>query len=293
MVEFPAVAILLAAYNGKEFISEQVDSIFNQTSVRIHLFISVDMSTDDTYQWCKHLEENFGNVTVLEYGERFGGASKNFFRLIKEVDFSRFDYVALSDQDDIWLHNKLAHAVKLIRVKNLDVVSSDVVAFWQSGHESLVKKSFPKKNYDYYFEGGGPGCTYVLKVEVMLSFKDFLIENWNSINKIDLHDWIIYAYCRSIGLLWLIDDLPLMRYRQHEFNQVGVNSGLKAYLKRISLVRGKWYRIEVQKIIAVLATTSHTECTLNRSFLIRHFWQLRRRPRDALALLAMLVLRVF
>jgi len=293
MIQCPTVAVLLAAYNGKEFISEQVDSIFNQSGVSVHLFISVDLSTDDTYEWCKQLEDSNHNVTVLGYGERFGGAAKNFFRLIKDVGFSSFDYVAFSDQDDIWLPNKLTHAVKLISTKKLDVCSSDVLAFWEGGRESLVKKSFPQKNYDYYFEAAGPGCTYVLKVEAMQSFKDFLIENWISVNQVDLHDWMIYAYCRSNGLQWSIDDMPLMRYRQHESNQVGFNSGLKAYLKRISLVKGNWYRIEVEKIMAVLSTAGHTEFTLNRRFLIKHFLQLRRRPRDALALLSMLVLGVF
>lgn len=293
MLQCPTVAVLLAAYNGKEFISEQVDSIFNQSGVSVRLFISVDLSTDGTYEWCKQLETNYHNVTVLGYSERFGGAAKNFFRLIREVDFSSFDYVAFSDQDDVWLPNKLTHAVKFITTKKLDAFSSDVVAFWEDGRETLVKKSFPQKSYDYYFEAAGPGCTYVLKVEVMQSFKVFLIENWNSVNQVDLHDWMIYAYCRSNRLQWAIDDMPLMRYRQHESNQVGFNSGLKAYLKRISMVKDNWYRREVEKIIALLAATSHVGFTLNRSFLVKYFWQLRRRPRDAFALLAMLVLGVF
>jgi rhamnosyltransferase len=134
----PSIAVLLAAYNGKEFISEQVDSIFNQSAVSVHLFISVDLSTDGTYEWCNQLETNYHNVTVLGYGERFGGAAKNFYRLIKEVDFSSFDYVALSDQDDIWLPSKLTHAIKLITIKKLHAFSSDVVAFWEDGRESLV-----------------------------------------------------------------------------------------------------------------------------------------------------------
>ena len=122
---------------------------------------------------------------------------------------------------------------------------------------------------------------------------DFLIENWNLVNQVDSHDWMICAYCRSSGLQWFIDDVPLMSYRQHESNQVGFNSGLKAYLKRISMVKSNWYRLEVEKIMAVLVTAGHAEFTLNRGFLIKHSWQLRRRPRDALALLAMLVLGVF
>jgi rhamnosyltransferase len=287
------VAVLLAAYNGINWLEEQVQTIFVQQDVFVDLFISVDVSVDGTYQWCKNLEKECHNVTVLEYGECFGGAAKNFYRLIRDVDFTGYDYVSLSDQDDVWLPNKLSHAVQLIATHQLDALSSDVVAFWEGGRESLVKKSYPQKNYDYYFEAAGPGCAYVLKVEAMQSFKDFLIVNWSSVNQVDSHDWMIYAYCRSNELQWYIDDVPLMRYRQHESNQVGFNSGLKAYLKRISMVKGNWYRLEVEKILAVLATTGHSDFTLNRSVLVKHFWQLRRRPRDALALLAMLVLGVF
>jgi len=97
------VGVLFAAYNGLNWIDEQVVSILNQEHVSVHIFISVDLSSDLTYEWCKQLEEVNQNITVLEYGERFGGAAKNFYRLIKDVEFSGFvlGFVLGSDSKSI------------------------------------------------------------------------------------------------------------------------------------------------------------------------------------------------
>jgi rhamnosyltransferase len=83
-----SIAVLLATYNGMKWIEEQVESILNQQSVDVNIYISVDLSTDNTYQWCQDLAKQNVHVKVLPYGERFGGAAKNFFRLIRDVDFS-------------------------------------------------------------------------------------------------------------------------------------------------------------------------------------------------------------
>lgn len=293
MITTPSIAILLSAYNGVEWIEEQVYTIINQKHVNIELFISVDLSTDDTYDLCKKLEQENTNIFVLEYGDRFGGAAKNFFRLIRDVDFVGFDYVALADQDDIWNDSKLDHAVNMIEKNNLDGYSSDVLAFWKNGRKKLIKKSFPQKKFDYFFEGAGPGCTYVMKKNSVQKFKKFLIENWINVNLVQLHDWMIYAYFRSQYMKWKIDDKPLMSYRQHRHNQVGLNLGLKAYAIRFNKIRNKWYRNEVLKIINLLSLYTAKDVSLNRFFLIKNFWNLRRRPRDLFILLSMNIFRVF
>ena len=214
----PSVAVLLSAYNGISWIEEQVASIICQKNTSIEIFISVDLSNDKTYEWCQDFAKENINIKVLPYGKKFGGAAKNFFRLIRDVDFSRFDYVALADQDDIWNSGKLHHAIRVIEKDDLDGYSSDVTAFWGNGREKLVKKSFPQKKFDYFFEAAGPGCTYVLKQQSVQTFKKFLIKNWEYVNLVELHDWMIYAYFRSQGMKWKIDSKPLMYYRQHENN---------------------------------------------------------------------------
>ena len=292
MTNSPSVAVLLAAYNGMEWIEEQVSSILSQKSISIEIFISVDLSNDKTHEWCQGLAGKNAHVKVLPYGEKFGGAAKNFFRLIRDVDFSCFDYVALSDQDDIWDSSKLHHAIRTIEQDSLDGYSSDVIAFWSNGREKLVKKSFPQKKFDYFFEAAGPGCTYVLKQQPTQKFKKFLIKNWENINCIESHDWLIYAFFRSRGMSWCIDSEPLMLYRQHESNQVGSNFGFLAYLKRIKMVKSGWYRSEVRKISEIISINDDA-FNLDIWFLIKNFYQLRRQNRDTFILLLMILLGFF
>lgn len=283
------IAVLLAAYNGMQWIEKQIDSILNQRNVNVTIFISVDLSMDGTYEWCQVLQEQNRKVVILPYGERFGGAAKNFFRLIRDVNFSDFNFVSLADQDDIWLPNKLQHAISLIQLGGYDAVSSDAMAFWEDGREKLVKKSYPQKIYDYLFEAAGPGCTYVFKTSALVNFQKFLSTNHVSTNKVALHDWMIYAYFRHNGFNWLIDDMSMINYRQHANNNVGFNSGLKAYKKRISLIKQKWYRAEVEKISQLIGN----KVELSLFFRLKNFWQLRRRPRDVFVLFMMNLLGIY
>ena len=293
MVSPPRIAVCLAAYNGTQWIEEQLDSILSQEKVEVTVFISVDSSTDGTETWVDKRAQDESRVVVLPHGHRFGSAARNFFRLLREVDFGDYDYVSLADQDDVWLPGKLIHAASKIKALDLDAYSSDVVAFWEGGREKLVKKSYSQKRFDHFFEAAGPGCTYVLKRDLATAFQQFLNDNWEGVNQIALHDWLIYAYSRQHKVQWLIDDQPLMRYRQHGGNQVGFNSGFKAFIRRIKLIRQHWYRHEVEKVVSLVSDRSHPQVSLSYPFLIRNFWNLRRRSRDAWALLLFVLFGLF
>jgi len=289
----PSIAVLLPACNGMLWIEEQINSIFAQIGVDIGLYISIDISDDQTYQWCLSLAQTDERVTILSYGERFGGAARNFFRLIREVNFDKYDFVALADQDDIWLPEKLERATIMIRQHDLQAFSSDVIAFFQDGREQLIKKSHSQKRFDYFFESAGPGCTYVFRSPALSQFKQFLIANWLTVNGLIFHDWVLYAYFRHHQLAWQIDNQATMRYRQHEFNQIGPNAGLGAYMKRLGMVQSKWYAKEVEKLFHLIDPTGASGLKLERSFLIRHYRQLRRHPKEALALLFLLLVGLY
>ena len=291
MIHEKSLVILMAAYNGMKYIDEQIQSILAQNNVSLHIFISVDLSSDDTHEHCKVMEEKDSRITVLEYGERFGGAGKNFFRLIRDVDLSSFDYVALADQDDIWLPDKLFRAVRAIEEKGIDAYSSNVTAFWSTGRRELIKKSYPQRKYDYFFEAAGPGCTYVFKSASLARFKSFLFQNEDAVHLVSMHDWMLYAFFRASGMRWYIDDYASMLYRQHASNQVGSNSGLSAFHKRIAMIRSHWYRNEVVKITMLLSSLGSVP--LDRLFLLRNGYELRRRPRDCLALFIFILLGIF
>jgi len=291
-MKIPSVAVLLAAYNGERWIEEQIKSILIQKNIHVHIFISVDLSSDDTFQLCTKIEKSHNNIELLKYGQRFGSPAKNFYHLIKEVNINEFDYIALSDQDDIWLQNKLSCAIEEITSNNLDGYSSDVIAIWSDERQKLVKKSYPKRKFDYYFEGGAPGCTFVLPVDSMQNFQNFLINNWTKASHVR-HDWLIYAFIRSQDGAWLIDCKPLMKYRQHDTNIEGFNSGIRAYLKRLSMIKSGWYSKEVKKIYDLVNEYDSHLFKMNKWFLIRNFIHLRRRKRDSIFLLVSLLTSIF
>lgn len=288
----PTCAILLAAFNGERWIEEQLESIFNQKGILATVFVSVDRSTDQTLKIVERLARVDARLTLLPYGERFGGAGKNFYRLIKDVDVSPFDMVAFADQDDIWMPDKLSAAWKKLSDEGYAAYSSNAIAFWDDGRKSIIKKSYPQKRFDHLFEAAGPGCTYVFSASTFSLIKGFVSQNYEECGYVALHDWLIYAYCRERNQNWIIDHHPNILYRQHESNQFGTNDNWSAYIKRFSYVRQHWYRSQVRSI-AKLCGSSLAITVTRRAFMLRNFYQLRRRPRDVFALLLMVLLGLF
>ncbi|MEI4975152.1 glycosyltransferase [Aeromonas caviae] len=293
------VGVLLAAFNGEPWLAEQVLSILEQMCVDVHLYISLDKSDDSSMSICNKFCLAYKNVTLLPYGATFGGAGKNFYRLFIDVDISDYDFIALSDQDDIWNPDKLISSVDIL--SEYDGYSSNVIAFWEDGKEVLINKAQEKKEWDYLFEAAGPGCTYVLRRDVAIKFKTWLIEHYDKItHDIALHDWLIYAFCRHFGYRWFIDPRPGMRYRQHANNQVGTNNSISAAKKRLLLIKGKWYRNQVTKIAEhlELQNLSMVKYGLNKGYignlyLLFNVNQLRRRLRDRIALSFALLFNIF
>ena len=292
-ITLPNIAVLLTVYNGRAWMEDQIESILLQREVNIDLYISVDLSIDGSYERCLELSSKKSNIKILPYGDKYGGAALNFFRLIRDVDFTDYDFISLADHDDVWLSDKLNHAVKTINSKNVCALSSDVSAFFNDTNETIIKKSYPQKKFDYYFESAGPGCTYVIKTKPMLKFKKFMILNFRKIRDITFHDWLIYAYFRENSISWYIDSKSLIRYRNHEFNTIGANFGIKAYLKRYSMIKSGWYKEQVESIIAIICRDKLSILKFNRLSLIKNFWHLRRRPRDAILFMLMLVTFIY
>lgn len=289
--DIPRVAVLLAAYNGIRWVEEQVASILVQRGVEVVVYISVDQSTDGTLTWCQDLAVKEPRVIVLpDMGERFGGAARNFFRLVKDVDFSSFDYVSYADQDDIYLDDKYLAAHNSIVTRGCSGYSSNATAFWSDGRQVMLVKSQPQRKYDFLFEAGGPGCSYVLRVPEALEFKKFIIENWQRVNDVCLHDWLTYAWFRAVGKIWYIDSNSYILYRQHGGNQIGANNGLSGIKSRLSLLTSGWYRGEVRKIsnlvgqnLPGLPASLAKDGVLPRLYLIANFTEFRRSTRDRLA----------
>ncbi|MDP2071935.1 glycosyltransferase [Methylotenera sp.] len=291
------VAVLLSVYNGMEWIREQIDSILNQEGVEVTVFISIDPSSDGSEELCSQFASQYKNIFVLPNVGKFGGAAKNFFRLIRDVDFSNYDYIALADQDDIWQQDKLSKAIEALVRTKVDAYSSNVIAFWPDGKQKLISKAQPQRQWDYMFESAGPGCTFVLTKKLALEAQTFLIKNEKKCQNIALHDWFIYAFARSRGFKWFIDREAHMLYRQHASNVVGANVGLKAKLARWQKLREGWLVKQVLLIADVLGYHDAWPIQklkqyhfFDRLTLIKNIHKLRRRLRDRVALALFLLL---
>jgi rhamnosyltransferase len=255
--ELPKIAVCLAAFNGNRWIAEQLDSILAQTGVAVTVFVSVDASVDGTEDWVDARAQADSRIVMLPHGRHFGGAAKNFFRLIQDVDFSKFDYTSFADQDDIWQQDKLIRHVELLQKNDVDGVSSNVMAFWPNGKTKLIDKSQPQRELDFIFESAGPGCTFLMTPWLVNEVKKLLVDPSSVANQVALHDWLVYAVCRASGRKWLIDPTPSMQYRQHGKNLVGANSGLKAKVARLIQVSNGWYRREALKVLDVSCSLSN------------------------------------
>ncbi|TVT90181.1 glycosyltransferase [Pseudomonas sp. RGB] len=277
-----------------QWISDQVHSILNQHGVSVTLLISVDSSSDGTEEWVSALSERNPNVIILEHGKKFGGAAPNFFRLINDAPLNDCNYFSFADQDDIWLPNKLIEAVGAMSLAGAQGYSSNVTAFWPDGKETLIVKSQPQVQFDHLFEAAGPGCTYVFSKELFADLQQHIADRFSAVQKVTLHDWYCYAFSRTHGYQWIIDAHSYMRYRQHGNNQVGVNSGLKAFKARLSQVFNGWW-LNQAALISRLTGVENTPfvqqwISLRRFGLIRlafSGYKCRRRFRDKIVFTAL------
>ena len=105
------VSVVMCTYNGEKYIREQIDSILNQTYPIYELIIQDDCSTDGTVSIINEYVNKFSNVQ-LYINEKNLGFNTNFESVAMKA---HGDFVAISDQDDVWMPNKLISAIKKLK----------------------------------------------------------------------------------------------------------------------------------------------------------------------------------
>lgn len=115
------LGVLLSAYNGEKYITQQIESIMNQNNVdHIMLLVRNDGSTDNTLEILRKLEKKYANLRVIN-GSNIGLIA-SFFELLR-IGFEElnFDYYSFSDQDDYWMNDKLESAINYLSKENNDI----------------------------------------------------------------------------------------------------------------------------------------------------------------------------
>lgn len=110
------ISILMATYNGEKFIKESIDSILNQTFTEWELLIGFNGTTDNSKEIVNEYKDS--RIRIFDYSNDKGKA-KTLNKLILE---SKYDWIAIQDDDDVWIENKLEKQIKFI--KTYDVIGT-------------------------------------------------------------------------------------------------------------------------------------------------------------------------
>ena len=209
----PLISVVMATYNGETYLRQQLQSINCQTYTNMEIIISDDGSTDDTLEIIRN--HHFIHPMKLVQNTGPHGPAHNFGNGIK---YARGEYVALSDQDDIWIEDKLETLLEYI--EDYDVVHGKCLVVDERGKphsEGImhavyeIDKSKLIHFTDFIAINPLLGCTSLIR-------KDFLDTVLPFPEDVLFHDgWIALSATKSEkGLVYV--HKPVVHYRQHQSN---------------------------------------------------------------------------
>lgn len=214
------ILIMMSTYNGHKYIREQLDSLYAQENVNIHILVRDDGSKDDTVEILKEYQSAYGKMDI--FAEENVGAAMSFYTLMRYAydSFNEYDYYAFCDQDDVWMPDKLSCAVQMLQGKkealyfcNVSVTDAALNIIGTLPIRETL--SFPY----VMFRQPALGCTQVL-TSAYLKFCTEVFNMYERFNPpfIELHDvWTIWI-SQMVGVDVVIDNVPHMLYRQHGNN---------------------------------------------------------------------------
>lgn len=226
------VAVLLSTYNGEKYVGAQIHSILTQSYKNLVLVVRDDGSSDKTVKIVKEYMENYSNIKLFE-GKNLGFI-KSFFELLK---LEKADYYAFADQDDVWLPDKIALAVKSLN--KLDD-SKPNMAFSNSDYYDvdmkLIKEGEKGKTFSFtnsLYECVTQGMTMVINQKTKDTVLDYMPE------RVFFHDWWVYMICSGMGNV-AYDDVTTVKYRRDGKNATAEGeSFIKLLIWRIKNLFGK------------------------------------------------------
>jgi rhamnosyltransferase len=247
--------VLLAAYNGCRWITQQLESILAQERVRVEIIVRDDQSTDGTQAELARFKDD-ARVRLTLSAQRAGSAARNFFTLIRDHSADGFEFVALADQDDVWYPDKLSRACRALQSTASAAYSSGTAAVWEDGKTVLLGPSGRQNVSDFLFEGAGQGCTFVMSGAFYARLRSFLLATPDVFEPLRYHDWAIYALARTWGLRWIFDPVPTMSYRQHGRNDTGARGTIHSVRRRFAMIRNGSYVGQLVAICALCAAAA-------------------------------------
>ena len=212
------VSVVMATFNGALFLEKQMHSILQQSLMPVSIIICDDGSTDDTVNILKKFSNQYPIIKYFVNEERLGviGNFKKAVSLASDADF-----IALSDQDDIWFPDKLEKLCENLSViddgQAPAMVYSDLVVI--DGNEKILNPSFWNElghdGYTHNFEtllfgNFVTGCTILMNQPMRNHFARMPAD-------VLMHDAWLALIAFSFGKVDVIPE-PLVKYRRHNTN---------------------------------------------------------------------------
>lgn len=230
----PHITILMATCNGARYLPTQLDSLISQTHSNWSLMASDDGSHDGTADILRAFDSTHpGRVAGLFDGPGVGSPAQNFMALLMRPDVP-MGLVALADQDDVWLPQKLARAVDHLATTppNLPAIyatesiltDADLRPLAASGEPTAVP-GFRNALVQNLFAGHST----VLNASALA-----LVQHAGTPQNIAFHDWWLYQLIAGAGGRCLLDPAQTVFYRQHGTNAFGSAFGVKGALRRLN-----------------------------------------------------------
>ena len=262
------ISLLMATYNGENYILEQLKSIYNQTVNPDEVLIADDVSNDRTVELIERfIEQHDLKNCKLMINSSNKGYKKNFYDLIQQATG---DVIFLSDQDDVWEKNKIELMTKELE-KNSKIKSINAaVKYVDSRLNSLevkLKPNFYNENLLYYKGQLGfltdiplssiivanitPGCAMCFSKDIKEEFLETYDFNLP-------HDWHLNLLAAIHEGCFFMNEI-LIKYRIHENNTIGTNAGNS--LKKSILSYDRKNRSEEAK--KLLVTLNNLRMTYN------------------------------
>lgn len=244
------VYILMATYNGEQYLGNQFESIIGQTYKNWKLIVCDDVSTDSTVAVIKKYAEIDKRISY--YVNKINlRPLRNFGRLvgcIKKQDLSDDTLIMFCDQDDVWKRDKIEKSVKAILKYDMskpllvytgkEYVDSNLLSV------KYVLQNENKLGFRYNLHQNQTyGCTYIIN-KVLL---DTLVEKPEEF--FCNYDHYVLIQALIYGSVHFLEEKTIF-YRQHENNVSG--SILNRKLKEKFKVFNKYKRnVEQYKCIIV------------------------------------------
>jgi len=209
----PLVSIALCTYNGGKFLREQLDSLVNQTYPNMEIIILDDNSHDNTINIIEEYAEKHSFIKYYSNSKNIG-YQKNFEKAIQLCDG---EFLAISDQDDIWRLNKIETLFKYIGDNTLIYHDSEFIN--RSGKSMNLKMSDK-----FNMVSGGDPMPFLFFNCISghsMMFRKCILEYVFPFPKIGVYDhWIAYM----VSLKGNITYIPecLVKHRRHLDNSTHI-----------------------------------------------------------------------